>query len=65
MICIIIDKHSLTPGQYELGHVYLALLSLGKDIHLIFVYYHNFLFIGLLNLSFDINYLSSDNSLLM
>ena len=55
----------LTPYQYELGHVYLALLSIGKGIHLILVYHHLFPSIGLFNISCDITYLSSDNCLLM
>src|SRR3954468_24351565 len=55
----------LTPCQYKLGHVYLALLSIGKGIHLILVYHHLFPSIGLFNLSCDITYLSSDNCLLM
>ena len=56
----------LTPCQYKLGHVYLALLPLGKDIQLILVYHHIFLYIGLFNLSCDIvTDLSSNNSLLM
>ena len=56
---------SLDSLQIQLGHVYLALLSLGKDIHVILVYHYLFLSIGLFNLSFNITYLSSDNSLLM
>ena len=55
----------LTHCQCKLGHVYRALLSLGKDRHLILVYHHIFLSIGLFNLSFGVTYLSSDNSLLM
>ena len=56
---------SLGSVPIQLGRVYRALLSLGKDIHLILVYHHIFLSIGLFNLSFNINYLGSDNSLLM
>src|ERR1041385_8078479 len=68
----------LTPCQYKLGHVCLALLSLGKDIHLILVYNHIFLSIGLINLMItfslsiglfnlfcNVYYLRSDNSLFM
>ena len=56
---------SLDSLQLQLGHVYLALLSLGKDIHVILVYHYIFLSIGLFDFSFDVTYLSSDNSLLM
>src|SRR3954462_7659183 len=55
----------LTPCQYKLGNVYLALLPLGKDINFLLVYRQIFLSIGLFNLSYDPFDLSSDNSLLV
>ena len=64
MLCIIIDN-PLDSLPIQLGRVYRSLLSLGKDIYLILVYHHIFPSIGLFNLSCNVSYLSSDNSLLM
>src|SRR4051812_32018370 len=55
----------LTPCQYKLAKYIWLYFFLGKDIHLILVYHHISLSIGLFNLSYEVTHLSSDNSLLM